>query len=78
MTFVGISLQSEINIAQKQSSGGVALLEIFKNSQENTCTGVSFLIKLQVYILHLYEKRQSGIGVFKYKNFYRAPTDDCF
>ena len=36
---------------QRQSPGGVlqkkAFLKILQNSQENTCVGVSFLIKLQ-------------------------------
>ena len=39
------------------------LLEILQNSRENTCAGVSFLIKLQA-TLQLYQKRDSGKGVF--------------
>ena len=35
-------------------------LKISQNSQENTCAGVSFLIKLQARS----EKRDSGTGVF--------------
>ena len=45
------------------ATGGVVLkkmlLNISQNSQENTCARVSFIIKLQ-----LYEKRDSGTGVF--------------
>ena len=37
-------------------------LEISQNSKENTCARVSFLIKLQA--LQLYQKRDSGTGVF--------------
>ena len=37
------------------------LLEVLQNSQENTCTRASFLIKLQ---LQLYQNRGSGTGVF--------------
>ena len=39
-------------------------LEISQHSQENTCTRVSFLIKLQPSALQLYFKRDSGTGVF--------------
>ena len=43
------------------ATGGVleikVFLEVSQNSQENTCSGVSFLIKLQV-------KRNSRTGVF--------------
>ena len=35
-----------------------------QNSQENTCAGASFLIKLQAIGLQLYWKRYSGTGVF--------------
>ena len=37
-----------------------AFLEISQNSQENTCSRVSFLMKFK----KLYEKRDSGTGVF--------------
>ena len=40
------------------------LLEILQNSQENTCTRVSFLIKLQAMDLQLYQKRDSGTDAF--------------
>ena len=40
------------------------LLEISQNSQENTCVGVSFLIKLQGSGLQLYKKGDSGTGAF--------------
>ena len=39
-------------------------LEISQNSWENTCDRVSFLIKLQALGLQLYQKRDSGTGVF--------------
>ena len=39
-------------------------LEISQNSQENTCAWVSFLIKLQVSALQVYQKRGSGTGTF--------------
>ena len=38
-------------------------LKILQNSQENTCTRVSFFIKLQGLGLQLYQKRDSGTGV---------------
>ena len=38
-------------------------LKILQNSQENTCTRVSFFIKLQALGLQLYQKRDSGTGV---------------
>ena len=38
--------------------------KILQNSQENTCAGISFLIKLQACGLQLYEKRGPGTGVF--------------
>ena len=38
--------------------------EILQNSQENTCARASFLIKLQVWDLQLYWKRDSGTDVF--------------
>ena len=37
----------------------------FINSQENTCFGVSFLIKLQSRRLQLYQKRDSDTGIAK-------------
>ena len=42
-------------------------LKISQNSQENTCARVSFLIKLQDWGLQLFEKRDSGSGVFACK-----------
>ena len=39
-------------------------LEISQNSQENTCARVSILLKLQAWCLQLYEKRDSGTGIF--------------
>ena len=39
------------------------LLKISENSQENTCVGVSFLIKLKVSGLQLYRKRDSDTGI---------------
>ena len=39
------------------------LLKVLKNSQQNTCARVSFLIKLQALGLQLYLKRDPGTGV---------------
>ena len=39
-------------------------LKIFENPQESTCTSVSFLIKLQVSGLQLYQKIDSGTVFF--------------
>ena len=39
-------------------------LEILQNPQKNTSARVSFLIKLQDRDLQLYQKRDSGTGVF--------------
>ena len=54
-------------------------LEILQTSQENTCTGVSFL-KFQVFFLSfikLYLKKDSGTGefceIFKNAFFHRTP-----
>ena len=38
--------------------------EISLNSKENTCTRVSFLVKLKALGLQLYQKGGSGTGVF--------------
>ena len=58
------------------------VLKVLQNSQENTCTRVSFLIKLQACKLI---KRDPHTGVFLWilQNFYehlfyRTPPDDCF
>ena len=40
------------------------LLQILQNSQESTCVKDSFLMKLQIYRVYLYQKRYSGIDVF--------------
>ena len=60
-------------------------LEISKELQKNTCARVSFLMKLQTWVLQLYLKRDSGTGFFLWilRNlyahlFYRTPPDDCF
>ena len=54
-------------------------LKFLQNSQENSCTRVSFLIKLQTWGLQLYYKRDSSTGVsceiceiFKNTFFYTA------
>ena len=51
-----------------------------QNSQENTCTRVSFLIKFRPQPATLFKKRESGTGVFcefceifKRTSFYRTP-----
>ena len=47
-------------------------LNISQNSQESTCTRVSFFIKLQTSGLQLYLKRDSGTGVFcEFCEFFR-------
>ena len=40
------------------------ILEISQKSEENTCTKVPLLIKLQASALQFYFKRDSGTGVF--------------
>ena len=40
------------------------IVEISQNSQEKTCARISFLIRLQAWGLQLYEKCDSGTGVF--------------
>ena len=59
--------------------------KISQNSQQNTCTRVSFLIKLQGSGLQLYKKRDSCTDAFLWnlRNFqehffYRTPSDDWF
>ena len=47
-----------------RSSRPEVFSEISQHSQENTCARVSFLIKLQAWGLQLYQKRDSGTGVF--------------
>ena len=48
----------------KAATGGVPFKKaFFKNSQENICVGVSFLIKLQVWGLQLYLERDPDKGV---------------
>ena len=52
-------------LAQTEAAtGGFLFLEISQNSQENTCTRVSFSIKLQSSGLQFYWKRDPGTGVF--------------
>ena len=54
-------MSSVIQYQQKQSPGDILqeimLQEISENSQENTCTRVSFSIKLQSRGLQLYQKK---------------------
>ena len=42
----------------------IAFLKISQNSHENTCVGVSFLIKLLNSGQQLYSKRDSNMGIF--------------
>ena len=55
----------------------MVFLKISQNSQENTCAGVSFLIKLQKSGLQHYLKRDSSTGefckIFNNTFFYRTP-----
>ena len=60
-------------------------LKISQNSQKNACAGFSFLIKLQIWELQLYSKRDSGTGVslwilwnFEEHLFYRTPHENNF
>ena len=60
-------------------------LEISQNSQENICARVSFLIKLQILGLQLYQNRDSGTvfscefcDIFKNTFSYRTPPGSCF
>ena len=48
-------------------------LEISLNSRESTCARVSFLIKLQAWVLQFYLKSDAGTGVFLWilRNFWR-------
>ena len=59
---IGLTEQSET------ATGGVlyekVFIEISQNSQENTCTRVSFIIKLQASACNFIKKRDPGIGVF--------------
>ena len=50
-------------VAQRCSIKKV-FLKILQNSQENTRGRVPFQINLQTRRLHLYQKRNSGTGVF--------------
>ena len=57
-------------VAQRCSVKKV-FLEILQNSYENACATASFLIKLQVSGLRIYQKRDSGAGAFLlvFRNF---------
>ena len=52
---------------------GKGFFKNWQNSQENTCVAVSFLIKLQVSGLELYQKRDSN----RERLFYRTLTSSC-
>ena len=58
------------------------VLEISQNSQENTCAGVSFLIKLQAfrfrYPLKISENLSVNFAKFLRTPFSRTPLEDCF
>ena len=60
-------------------------LKFLQNSQENTCARVSFLKKLQVLGLQLYQKRDYGTSVFLWilwdfqeQLFLKNTSDGCF
>ena len=61
-------------IVRKYSVKNV-FLKISQNSQENTCAGVSFLIKLQASCLQRYLKRDSSHSCFpvNFVKFLRKP-----
>ena len=44
--------------------GGVGLRFFVKGLQEDTCTGVSFQVKMQAEGLQIYRKRDPSTGVF--------------
>ena len=54
----------KLEIVARRCSMKKLFLKISLNSMQNTCAGVSFLIKLQTYSLQLYRKRDSGAGIF--------------
>ena len=61
-----------IDDIQKQSPGGALskkFLEISQNSQENTCTSVSFLITLQ---LHSTQDSSTGVFLWIFAKFLRT------
>ena len=57
-----------LKIVPEAATGGVLWKKMFlktsQNSQQNTCTRASFLMKLLAWSLQLYEKRGSSTGVF--------------
>ena len=60
---VSFSSQQSEAVARTYSVKKV-FLKISQNSEENTCTRVSFLIKLKASGLQLYKKRDSSTGFF--------------
>ena len=72
---MGLSLVKSLNIYRSNhqtcSIKKVILNKIFQNFQENTCVGVSFLMKLLALGLQFCWKRDSETGVFIWilKNF---------
>ena len=57
-------IREEAEAALRWSSVKKMFLKFSQNSQENTYTRVSFLIKLQAWGLQLYKKLVSNTGVF--------------
>ena len=56
--------ESVLVYKQKQMFYKMVVLKKLKNSQESTCCGVSFSIKLQSSGLQIYWKKDSGTVVF--------------
>ena len=80
-------LYEELSGHEEATTGGVikkVFLKISQNSQENTCTRVSFLIKLQV-LARNFIKKETLAQVFSFEfceifksTFYRTPSGNCF
>ena len=68
-----------IVVRSEAATGGVLYknlpLKISQNSKENTCAGVSFLIKLQAKACNIIQKRDSDISCFpvNFAKFLRTP-----
>ena len=60
----GIILSQQSEAVARTCSVKKVFLKISQNSEENTCTRVSFLIKLKASGLQLYKKRDSSTGFF--------------
>ena len=57
-------LSSRKSIMNRKCSTRKLFLKILQYSQENTCVGISFLIKMQAFRAPALLKRDSNTGVF--------------